>query len=937
MEEAPSIAKQSFIKLLKLHREVLVSCIKNTECVLNNLVKEEFFTNEDAELSQQHPTQTAKVRKILDLIENKGEETAEYFLHILHQASEVYTALSPWLKEIGYQPSEHVQSKSVTITDAVFQYIRKMKLDLQQDTTYVTSYAQKQDTLFEDTYTETLMELINNVNEPKGMLSCLDELFSALGVISEESETVIVTGDAGVGKSILLQKLQSLWSKGELCADVKFFFKFRCRIFNSFKEEDKISLKDLLFKYNCYPDRDVDEIFRYICQHAESVLFTLDGFDEINIDCDVNDIPDISSPFVPTHPVALLMNLLRGKLLKGSKKVLTARTGTILPLRIVRKKVVLKGFSKDNLLQYLKKFFKNKNYQSSVLTQLEANPHLCTLCSVPLFCWIIFKCYEHILNMPDTYQLSDYITLTDVYLLMLEVFLNRSSKVTLNRRNKSPTETFRMRRDSLMRFGKLAKEGIENRNFLFNQEQITEADISEQDLQLGFIKAAGHYDGLGNQTTYEFLHLTLQSFFTAFCLVIDDEISVKEMINFFAERDKYRIEEKGSVFALQCLGSNRNQKKDPFESTEHYQFTVLFLCGLVSKSNRDVFKHLAPAGIIQKKRLALKSYLAKEVRSHLKSLPRSQLEEYSRVQALPQFVWLMRYIFETQSEEVAKLAAKGICADYLKLTFCNACSADCSAVANILQHRKEQIALELDNNNINDYGVKELIPCFSKLTVVRLSVNQVTDDGAKVLADELTKYKIIKFLGLYRNQITDVGAQYIARVVEECSSLRTLKIGLNKLTSKGGILLAQAIQKNKAFRDIGMWGNKIGDPGAVAFAEALRHHPALYELSLAGNDISADGGKILAAALEQNNCLQIFWMTENQLNDEAAERMAVMLKVNRSLRHLWLINNKITALGAKYFSDVLKENTFIEEICLNGNNISAEEAKSFENDTRIVL
>ncbi|XP_067856946.1 LOW QUALITY PROTEIN: nucleotide-binding oligomerization domain-containing protein 1-like [Heptranchias perlo] len=936
-QQVQSISTHSFIRLLKLYRELLVGRIKNTECVLNNLMKHEYFSSEEAELSQQHPTKAATVRNILDLVESKGEETAEYFLHILYQASEVYMELSPWLKEIQYQPSEYVQTKSVIITDAVCQYIQKIRHDLRQDTKFVTSYVQKEDFLLDDTYTETLMELINAVNETKGSISHLEDLFSDTGVINEDAETVFVTGDAGVGKTILLQRLQNLWSKGELCADVKFFFKFRCRIFNSFKEEDKISLKDLLFRYNCYPDKDADEIFSYIRQHPDSVLFTLDGFDEINVDCDPNDIPDISSPFDPTHPVALLMNLLHGKLLKGSKILLTARTGTDLPLRMVRKRVTLKGFSKDHLLRYLKKFFKNKAHQSLVLTQLEANPHLCSLCSVPLFCWIIFKCYEHFQSTCSSQRLLDYVTLTDIYLLMLEVFLNRSSKTGLNKRNNSQSETFKAKRGALMRLGKLAKEGIENSNFIFSQEQISAADVSEEDLQLGFVKSAGHYDGCGNQSTYEFLHLTLQSFFTAFSLVVDDEISARETINFFAKCDSHVTGARVNVLFLRCLGYNTQHRKGPFEMNEHLQFTSLFLCGLLSKGKRDLFKHLASTGRVQKKRSALKSYLADCVKSHLKNLPQSSFEEFTRVQALPRFVWLMRYIFETQSEAAANLAAKGICADYIKLTFCNAFSADCSAIANILRHRKKLIALELDNNNINDYGVKELIPCFDKLTVVRLSVNQVTDDGAKVLAEELTKYKIIKVLGLYRNQITDVGARFVAQVIEECPSLRTLKIGLNKLTSEGGKSLAQAIQKSKTIKDIGMWGNQIGDSGAVAFAEALRNHPSLKELSLAANGISTEGGESLAAALRDNSSLKIFWLTENQLNDEVAGAFAETLRVNKSLLHLWLINNKITAVGANHFFEILKENPIIEEICLNGNAISADEAKRFEKEKRIVL
>lgn len=38
-------------------------------------------------------------------------------------------------------------------------------------------------------------------------------------------------------------------------------------------------------------------------------------------------------------------------------------------------------------------------------------------------------------------------------------------------------------------------------------------------------------------------------------------------------------------------------------------------------------------------------------------------------------------------------------------------------------------------------------PQLSSLSCFRLSVNQITDTGVKVLCEELTKYKIVTFLG----------------------------------------------------------------------------------------------------------------------------------------------------------------------------------------------
>ncbi|XP_033849668.3 nucleotide-binding oligomerization domain-containing protein 1 isoform X1 [Acipenser ruthenus] len=932
--EKQSQCKQSF-RLLTVHRELLVARIKNIQCVLDNLVRSGFFCTEDAEIILRFSTKTDQVRKILELVQSKGEEVCQYFVHILHEAYDAFIDLRPWFKEIQYQPSEQIQSIPVINTDPVSKYCEKLRHELGQDTKFIISYAQREETLLDEMYTDTLMELVNDRNESQGYLDSLDELFSDNGVFNKDAETILILGDAGTGKSILLQKLQNLWSKREPSIPVKFFFKFRCRMFCVFKETDEISLKDLLFKYNCYPDKDPeDEVFKYLQRFPEMVLFTFDGYDEIHSDFDLSSIPEVCSPDEKTHPLLLLMNLLGGKLLKGSKKVLTARTGTEIQNKVIRKKLILKGFSPESLRKYTTMHFKERTYQTLVLNQLEANPHLCSLCSIPLFCWIIFKCFEHFQSVYDNYQLTDlYVTITDVFLLMSEVFLSRLTNPSLLKKSsRCQSETFKSGRETLIAFGKLAHQGTEKTSFVFDQEEITSLRIAEKVMRLGFLRPIGHYDGCGNPTTFEFVHVTLQSFFTAFSLVADEDVGSKDILKFFAECE-YR---KAKFPVMSCLRPSKPRDKDPFKNNEHFQFTNLFLCGLLSRTKVSLLEHLVSPKMLKKKREVLKSYLSDSVKSHLKNLPRFKSEqEGCKVHGMPNFIWMLRCIFETQSEEVGKLTAKGISADYIKLTYCNAYSADCSAFNFVLQHCRKQIGLDLDNNNINDYGVKQLQPCFSKLSVVRLCVNQVTDCGVEVLAKELVKTKIVKVLGLYKNQITDAGAQWVAKIIEECPSLRILKIGCNKITSKGGKLLAYAIQKSKTIFDVGMWGNTIGDEGAIAFAEALRNHPSLTNLSLSANLISTEGGKSLAAALKENTSVNIFWLVQNELNDEVARCFAETVKVNTALTHLWLIDNKVTVEGAKILSQALLENKTLKEICLKGNLLSLEEEKAFTNEKRL--
>ncbi|XP_032639998.1 nucleotide-binding oligomerization domain-containing protein 1 isoform X1 [Chelonoidis abingdonii] len=926
-----------FLNLLKIHRELLVSKIRNTQCLIDNLIKNEYFSTEDAEIAAQFPTQADKVRKILDLVQSKGEEVSEYFIYILQEVSDAYYELQPWLDEIEFHPSQNIQNKPVVNTDPVSRYRQKLKYELARDTKFVMSYAQKEEMLLEETYAASLIELVSYTNESLGKVSCLEDLFDdRIGLINEDGETIYIFGDAGIGKSILLQKMQNLWARGELDVGAKFFFRFRCRMFSCFKENEAICLKDLLFKYNCYPDQDPEEVFNHILYFPHTVLFTFDGFDEINSDFDLSSIPEICSPNEPTHPLALLVNLLSGKVLKGSRKVLTARTGTEIHQNIIRKKVLLRGFSSSNLKEYTKKFFRDEECRVLMSNQLEANPSLCSLCSVPLFCWIIFKCFELFRSMFDSHEFPNYsVTLTDVFLLMTEVHLNRTLKTNLLKKNtRSQVETFRSKKETLFSLGKIAHMGMEKSLYIFDQEEVTSLNMSEQDLHLGFLRMVHDCGGFGDQSSYEFLHLTLQSFFTALFLVTEEKLGTKELLKFFAECSSMETAQST------CLPISWLRKhftgEDLFRNKEHFHFTNLFLCGLLSKDKEKLIRHLVSPAAIKRKRNALITYLLESMKFQLQSLMRARHKGYKQIQVMPNFIWMLRCIYETQSEKLAKLIVRGMRANCIKLTYCNVYSSDCSAISFVMQHFEKHLGLDLDNNNINDYGVKQLLPCFNKLAVIRLSVNQITDHGVRVLYDELSKYKIVTYLGLYNNQITDVGAKYVARLIEECSSLTYVKIGANKITMEGGKCLALAIQKSKTMYDIGMWGNQVGDEGAKAFAEALRNHPSLTNVSLAFNGITPEGGKSIAEALKHNTTVKIFWLTKNAIDDEAAESFAEMLRVNKKLAHLWLIQNQITAKGAKYLSEGLQENTTIKEICLNGNPINQEEAKAFADEERII-
>ena len=60
MEIIPS-ESHSYIKLLKVNREHLVTHVRNTQCLLDNLLQNDYFSAEDVEIVCACPTQPDKV------------------------------------------------------------------------------------------------------------------------------------------------------------------------------------------------------------------------------------------------------------------------------------------------------------------------------------------------------------------------------------------------------------------------------------------------------------------------------------------------------------------------------------------------------------------------------------------------------------------------------------------------------------------------------------------------------------------------------------------------------------------------------------------------------------------------------------------------------------------------------------------------------------
>ena len=189
---------------------------------------------------------------------------------------------------------------------------------------------------------------------------------------------LIVEGNAGMGKTSLCTMLTEEWASG------KIFTQFDCVLLLPLRERSVSTATTLsqLFKLFHSSERIRTSVMEELEEReGEGVLIIADGWDEL----DQENRSDSS----------FLYTFLFGNIFPFLSILLTSRpfaSADLHDLPTVDRLVEVVGFNEENVKQYIEsEFEKYPEKASSLIEQLENNPVIQSVCSVPLNCAII--CY----------------------------------------------------------------------------------------------------------------------------------------------------------------------------------------------------------------------------------------------------------------------------------------------------------------------------------------------------------------------------------------------------------------------------------------------------------------------------------------------------------------------------------------------------------------
>uniref|UniRef100_A0A8C5BPF3 NACHT domain-containing protein n=1 Tax=Gadus morhua TaxID=8049 RepID=A0A8C5BPF3_GADMO len=682
-----------------------------------------------------------------------------------------------------------------------------------------------------------------------------EDIFKPLPGRDQPIRTIMTTGVAGIGKTIVTQKFTLDWAEGKANHDIHFTFLLTFRELNLLKEKE-YSLVELLHHFF------IETKEAGICRYERfNVLFILDGLDECRFPLDFQNNQTWTDVKEPSSVDVLLTNLIRGDLLPSARIWITTRPAAAnrIPAECVDMVTEVRGFTDPQKEEYFRKRFREETLANTIISHVKKSRSLHIMCHIPVFCWITATVLEDILNKSQIEEMPK--TVTQMYSYFLWVQSIQGDRKYHGRAETDPYWGPESRK-IIVSLGKLAFNQLKKGNLIFYEADLAECHIG--------IKAASVYSGVFTKIFKEecgmyqdkvfcFVHLSLQEFLAALYVFLS---FINDGVNLLSEEPPTSGEDKLLLLyqsAVDKALQNENGQLDLF---------LRFLLGLSLETNQIVLRGLlGQTGTSSLTNRKTVSYIKKKI-----------VGDLSPERSINLFHCLNELNDRSLVKEIEQSLTSGsLSGESLSL-------AQLSALAFILVTSEEELdVFDLQKYSASEEGLLRLLPVVKASKTSLLNGCHLSARCCEALASVLSSNSCcLRELDLSTNDLQDSGVKLLsAGLGSPHCTLETLRLNSCHLSKKCCEALASVLSsKSSSLKELDLSTNDLKDSGVKLLSAGLGSpHCTLETLSLSGCLVTQEGCASLASALSSNpSHLRVLDLSYNHPGDSGAALLSAGLE-----------------------------------------------------------
>ncbi|KAM9831153.1 LOW QUALITY PROTEIN: NACHT, LRR and PYD domains-containing protein 3-like [Neosynchiropus ocellatus] len=697
-----------------------------------------------------------------------------------------------------------------------------------------------------------------------------EDLFRASPEREGPIRSLLTKGVAGIGKTLLTQKLTLDWAEDKAHQNFQLVFPFTFRELNLLREKE-LSLVELVHRF--FPEAKDSGLSSF---EGVQVLFILDGLDECRLPLDFSS-QVLTAATESTSVDVLLTNLIRGNLLPSAGLWITTRPAAAnqIPPECVDMVTEVRGFTDLQKEEYFRKRFRDEEQRRTIISHVTSSRSLYIMCHIPIFCWITATVLENMLKSRETGKLPK--TLTEMYIHFLVVQAKVKKLKYHGGAGTDPVWDPESRK-MIESLGKLAFEQLQRGNLIFYESDLTECgmDITAAALYSGvFTQIFREERGLYQDKVFCFIHLSLQEFLAALHVHLK---FFNSGVNLLHSQQTF-----GNTHHIQQFYQTATSVA--LESPNgHLDLFLRFLLGLSLQTSQ----RLLPGLLTQ---TGSRSWTHQNTAKLLKDKIR---EKVSPERIINLFHCLSEVKDTSLVEEVQQQLRSGALstgqlspAQWSTLTFILLSSEEDLDMFELKKYfvaERDPLLRLPQYYPLSEEALERLLPVVQASKKVVLSWCGLSERSGSLLSSVLSSpSSSLTQLDLSQNRnLKDPGVELLsAGLRSPHCHLETLSLSRCGLSERSGSLLSSVLSSpSSSLTQLDLSYNDLQDPGVELLSAGLKSpHCHLETLSLSCCGLSERSGSLLSSVLSSpSSSLTQLDLSYNDLQDPGVELLSAGLK-----------------------------------------------------------